>query len=65
MKREQLKEMGLDKERIDSIMKINGEDIEHAKEVALSLSLLLTQKMESVILKTNDEFGFKNSIEQK
>lgn len=31
MKREQLKEMGLEKEQIDSIMKINGDDIENAK----------------------------------
>lgn len=31
MKREQLKEMGLEKEQIDSIMKINGDDIESAK----------------------------------
>lgn len=34
MKREQLKEMGLEKEQIDSIMKINGEDIENAKTVS-------------------------------
>lgn len=34
MKREQLKEMGLEKEQIDSIMKINGDDIENAKSVS-------------------------------
>lgn len=34
MKREQLKEMGLEKEQIDSIMKINGDDIESAKTVS-------------------------------
>lgn len=34
MKREQLKELGLEKEQIDSIMKINGDDIENAKSAS-------------------------------
>ena len=36
MKRQELEELGLTKEQIDKIIKINGTDIENAKTVASS-----------------------------
>lgn len=33
MTRRELEELGFSKEQVDSIMKINGEDIENAKKV--------------------------------
>ena len=36
MKRQELEELGLTKEQMDAIMRINGADIENAKSVASS-----------------------------
>ena len=36
MKRQELEELGLTKEQVDAIMRINGADIENAKSVASS-----------------------------
>ncbi|MEG1584023.1 MAG: phage scaffolding protein [Anaerovorax sp.] len=54
MKREQLKELGLEKEQIDSIMKINGEDIEHAKEVTGEESKNLQAEIEGLNAQVKD-----------
>lgn len=48
MKRTELETMGLTKEQVDSIMKINGEDIENAK--SSSASELATLKAENAAL---------------
>ena len=36
MTRKQLEDLGLTKEQVDSVMKINGDDIENAKGTALT-----------------------------
>ena len=48
MKRTELEAMGLTKEQVDSIMKINGEDIENAK--SSSASEIATLKAENTAL---------------
>ena len=53
MTRKQLEEMGLSKEQVDSIIKINGDDIENAK--AASATEISNLKAEVASLNTQVE----------
>ena len=50
MTRKQLEDLGLSKEQVDSVMKINGDDIENAK--AISATEIKNLKTEVDGLKT-------------
>lgn len=48
MKRTELEALGLSKEQVDSIMKINGDDIENAKKVATAETESLQNQIDSL-----------------